>query len=367
MDKFKEIEKEMRSGGEANAEIPSLVRARLDETYTALAQQPRNVVRINASRRLRKLTLATAAAAVIGLGVFGSAFVSPAMAEALKNMPLVGSLFSAIETDIGLRTAGSLGLTNQVNNAAAYEDVKLEVSESVYDGTRAAFLIHVTAPNVENGIYNNGRKEMKLSSAIENVFFTVDGEAQDEGLNFGSAGEASPNTLVFEHVMKPGEAPDSFNGAVTIKMDGIDHEFIVEIPFRKAAVQAIEAKPDTRASAGDLTFEVSDVSVTPITARLKTAVTLAGAETLTWDEEKRLTRIGIAVYDDQGRRLPALNGKGKIDGNRLVFDRRYATTSGTSTFLTVKPFLIRDDFAEEVEEGQFLKGLETRIELSPAS
>ncbi|WP_152397651.1 DUF5643 domain-containing protein [Paenibacillus cellulositrophicus] len=208
---------------------------------------------------------------------------------------------------------------------------------------------------------------MKLSSAIENVFFTVDGEAQDEGLNFGSAGEASPNTLVFEHVMKPGEAPDSFNGAVTIKMDGIDHEFVVEIPFRKAAVQAIEAKPDTSASAGDLTFEVSDVSVTPITARLKTAVTLAGAETLTWDEEKRLTRIGIAVYDDQGRRLPALNGEGKIDGNRLVFDRRYASTSGTSTFLTVKPFLIRDDFAEEVEEEQFLKGLETRIELSPAS
>ncbi len=366
MDKFGGIENEIRAIGTEHQAISSLVRGRLDETYAALTRQPQQSIRSKGTRRLRQLMLSTAAAGLIGFGVLGAGFVSPVMAGALKNIPVVGSLFSSIQTDIGLRTAGVLGLTSQAGSAAAYEDVKLEVSESFYDGTRAAFLLHVAAPNLKNGIYDNGKKDLKLSSAVENVFFKVDGGAEGGGLYFGGAGEVSPDTLVFEQVMAPGTAPDSFKGTVTMKLDGIDHEFVLEIPFQKTAIGSMGAKDTLAVSAGDLTLAVSNVSVTPVSTRLTTSVALNGAKTLTEAQERRLIKVGIAVYDDQGRRLPALNGDGVIQGNRLVFDRRYATTPGNTAFLTVKPFLIRDDFAEDVKEDQFLKGLETRIELTPA-
>lgn len=34
----------------------------------------------------------------------------------------------------------------------------------MFDGSRAAFLLNVTAPNLHNGEYNNGKKVVKLSS-----------------------------------------------------------------------------------------------------------------------------------------------------------------------------------------------------------
>ncbi|WP_371318201.1 DUF5643 domain-containing protein [Paenibacillus elgii] len=75
-------------------------------------------------------------------------------------------------------------------------------------------------------------------------------------------------------------------------------------------------------------------------------------QSLEQEDEYKLRRVGIAVFDDQGRQLPALRGDGKYEGTRLNYDRRYASTSGTAKSLILRPFVI--------------KGLETKIEL-PAS
>ncbi|MBD0381912.1 DUF4179 domain-containing protein [Paenibacillus sedimenti] len=360
------IEKELKKLESMNTEMSPLVRSRLDETYRILSRQTPHIGRKKSSL-LRQLTLSTAAAGVLGIGMFASAFLSPVMAETLKQVPGIGSIFSTIQRDIGLRTAGDFGLTSNVNRTVSYKDVKLEVTETLYDGNRAAFVLNVTAPNLDNGTYNNGKKNMKLSDAIENVFFTVDGKRLNEGGFYGSAGEAHPNTLVFEHVVDPKTTPDSFNSTVMIKLDGIDHEFAVDIPFLKTTKKGIEISPNIVTAGGDLSFSLSQVWVTPITTRLTTTTSLTGAETLTHKEENRLIKIGIAVFDDQGRRLPALNGDGIIEGNRLIFDRRYASTPGTSKYLTVKPFVIKDDFTEDVQEDQYLKALEMKIDLPSAN
>lgn len=362
-----DIEKELKNLETAETEMSPLVRSRLDETYAMLSRQRQHIGRTKSSR-LRQFALSTAAAGVLGVGLFASGFVSPVMAEALKNVPVIGSIFSTIQADIGLRAAGELGLTSKVNRAVSHEDVKLEVAETLYDGNRAAYVLTVTAPNLDNGTYDNGKKTMKLSNAIENVFFSVDGKELNKGGYYGSAGEAHPNALVFEEVMDPtSPLPDSFNAKVTIKLDGIDHEFVLDIPFQKTTKQGIELQPDTVKTKDDLSFSVSKVSVTAVTTRLTTSIALTGADTLTRDEEKRLIKIGVAVFDDQGRRLPALNGDGSFDGNRLNFDHRYASTPGSSKYLTVKPFVINDDFAEKPKEDQYIKELETKIELPTAN
>jgi len=362
------IEKELKKLDNANAEMAPLVRERLNDTYDRIAKESKRAERPRAGRK-RRATAVAAAAGILGVGLFASAFISPAMAGTIKNIPVLGSLFSSIQSDIGLRAAGELGLTERVGAVTSYEDVKLEVSEAIYDGSRAAFLLTVQAPNLEQGIYSNGKKTMKLSDAFEQISFKVDDETPDVsnefvggGIFYGGAGEAHPNTLVFEQVLDSG-APDAFDAAVTFKLDGIDHEFTLEVPFRQTTGEGIELSPNLAVSSDDLTFTLSEVNVTPVTTRLKTSIAMDGKDALTTKEERRLLKIGVAVYDDQGRRLPALNGEGIIEGNRLVYDRLYATTPGAGEYLVVKPFVIEDDFAEDVKANQFLEGLETKVEL----
>ncbi|WP_166239898.1 DUF4179 domain-containing protein [Paenibacillus turpanensis] len=370
--KASHIEDELKKLDTAQTELSPLVRSRLDETYAQLSQLSRNRSK-RAAPRLRRAVFATTAAGVVGIGLFASAFVSPVMADSLRNIPIIGSIFSTIHNDSGLRLAGDLKLSTTVNREVSHEDVTLRVTEAFYDGNRAAFLLDVTGSKMDNGMYNNGEKTMKLSNAIDNVFFTVNGQEESDGGNmligglfYGSAGEAHPNTLVFEQIMDPASVSavsDSFTGTITITLDGMKEPLKLEIPFTKTSNSAIEVSPNAVTANGEFTFSVSKVEVTPVTTRLKTSLALTHATTLTEKEELRMRRIGAAVFDDQGRQLAALSGDGIYEGNRLIYDRRYASTPGTSKYLVVKPFVIKDDFAEDIQEDQYIKELETRIEL----
>ncbi|MFC4101460.1 DUF4179 domain-containing protein [Paenibacillus xanthanilyticus] len=369
------IEQELKKAGSVQSAIPPLVRARLDETYAKLGGNQAKRKGRTKWTGLRLMAASTAAAGILGIGVLATAFASPAMADSIRNLPVIGSIFSTLQ-DSGLRAAGEQGLFASVNREVSHEDVKLKVTETIYDGTRAAFLLTVDAPNLKEGVYDNGRKTMKLSSAIDQVSLTGEsaGAAMSSlndagGLFYGGAGEAYPNTLVFEQVLpyaNASEAPDVFEASVTIKLDGIDHEFDVDIPFRKTTQAGVEIAPNAITENDDFRFQVANVDITDVTTRILTELEYKHASELTDKEQRRLTRVGIAVFDDQGRRLTALNGEGIVEGNKIVYDRRFATTSGLNGSLTVKPFNIEDDFAEEVEESQYLKGLEVTIELPSA-
>lgn len=377
MDRFN-LDKELSAIKEVNTAemaISPLVRARLDETYASLPEQPAGR-RSNPRSRLRRLGSATAAAVVLGAGLFASGFVSPVMADSIRNIPLIGSLFSSIEGDIGLRNAGDLGLATSVNSIVSYQDVKLKVTETVFDGSRAAFMLSVEAPNLKDGKYDNGKKTVKLSDAIHNVFINVGGKQEGDsgsllkgGVFYAGAGEAHPDMLIFEQVLEPSGGstiPDSFTAEATIVLDGIDHEFKLDIPFTRSTDNIINVQPDTVVSNEELSVTVAALQSTPLTTRINYSVALNNADTLNKKAEARLGKIRVAVFDDQGRQLPALNGDGEYTGNSLYLDSRYASTPGTSKYLILKPFVVEDDFTETVKAKQFIKGLEVKVELPAA-
>lgn len=370
------IERQLKKAGNEQPEVSPLVRARLDETYAMIGGTRKGRKSQTKWSKLRLATASAAAAGVLGVGVFAAASASPAMADSIRNLPVIGSVFSTLQGDSGLRAAGEQGLFASVNRAASHEDVKFTVTDTVYDGTRAAFLVTVDAPNLKEGVYDNGRRTMKLGSAIEQAVLTggpnsvemtpLDGA---DGLYFGDAGEEHPNTLVFEQVLpyaKPSDAPDVLDTSVTLKLDGIDHAFTVNIPFRKTTDAGIESTPNLAAENDEFKLHVAEVDVTPVTTRILTSLEYKKATELTTKQERRLIRVGIAVFDDQGRRLAALNGEGTVEGNKIVYDRRFASTPGAIASLTLKPFVIEDDFAEDVEENQYLKELEVKVRLHSA-
>ncbi|HBU85116.1 MAG TPA: DUF4179 domain-containing protein [Paenibacillus sp.] len=353
--------------------MSELVRNRIDATLESLPETSHTMKTKHAKhpsrlqKGLRRTAAATIAAGVLGVTVFASGFVSPAMADSLRNIPLVGSLFSSIEADMGLKNAGNEGLTTTVNSTVAYQDVKLEVLETVYDGTRAAFLVQFTAPNLNQGKYDNGKDIVKLSNGIDNVFFNVNGSRQDTGLFYSSIGETQPNMLLFEQVI-PSEQnsafPDQFDAEIKLTLQGIDHEFKLNIPFTKSTDDIQHVLPDTTISNGLYTAAVTEANVTPITTRISTTISLNNKSTLTAQDEEQLRHIGFAIFDDQGRQLTALSGEGLYEGNQLRSERIYATTSKHLKYLIVKPFEIKDDFTEEIKDHQFIKGMDIRVNLN---
>jgi len=354
--------------------MSNIVRNRIDATLDSLPESASQMniesFQTHPSRRVHKGLRRTAgvavAAGVLGLTVFASGFVSPAMADSLRNIPLVGSLFSSIEADMGLRTAGNEGLTTPVNSSFTYQDVKFKVLETVYDGTRAAFLVHVTAPNLNQGMYDNGKDIVKLSSGVENVFFDVNDSRPDSGLFYSSAGANEPDTLLFEQVIPAdhtGAIPDQFEAKVKLKLQGMDHEFELTVPFTKSTTDTHNVQPNSTIENDLYTVTVNKAEVTPITTRLTASIALKGEETLSKKEEKQLREIRFAVYDDQGRQLTALSGEGVYQANQLNWENIYATTAKDVKYLIVKPFKVKDDFAEEVKDDQFIKGMEMKIQL----
>lgn len=267
---------------------------------------------------------------------------------------------------MGLRTAGNEGLTTPVNSSFAYQDVKFKVLETVYDGTRAAFLVHVTAPNLHQGMYDNGKDIVKLSSGVDNVFFDVNGSRPDSGLFYSSAGANEPDTLLFEQVLPTdhtGVIPDQFDAKVKLTLQGMDHEFELTVPFTKSTTDTHNVQPNSTIENDLYKVTVNKAEVTPITTRLTASIALKGKETLSNKEEKQLREIRFAVYDDQGRQLTALSGEGMYEANQLNWESIYATTAKDVKYLVVKPFKVKDDFAEMVKDDQFIKGMEIKIQL----
>ncbi|WP_409175130.1 DUF4179 domain-containing protein [Brevibacillus fortis] len=347
-----------------NTTMSPLVRARLDETYAALPEMSRE----RTVPRLRKAPYVAAAAVILGATVFTSGFVSPVMAQSIKQIPLVGSLFTLIETDLGLRAAGEQGLSSKVNRSISHQDIKLEVTETVFDGTRAVYLLSVTAPNLKDGLFDTGKEVVKLSDAIENVTFTIDGKGQDDpsslvtgGGFFYAAGESHPNFLVFEEILKTPDQnskvviPDSFQAEAVVKLAGIDQAFKLDIPFQKTTNDTIRLKPNATQSNDGISFEVSEVNVTPVTTRLLYSVKL--------DDKTSNKFIRAALFDDQGRQLTSLHGEGELTDNTLTFDARYASAQGQPKYFIIKPFVVKDDSAETVADDQFIKGLEIKVDL----
>ncbi|MCF7758209.1 DUF4179 domain-containing protein [Paenibacillus xylanexedens] len=368
-----DIDQELKNQAKERPLMSELVRNRIDATLESLPVSPdtlKTEQTLRSSRqnkRWHRAAAATIAAGVLGVTVFASGFVSPAMAASLRNIPLVGSLFSSIEADMGLQTAGNEGLTTPVNSKVAYQDVKLEVLEAVYDGTRAAFLVHFTAPNLNQGEYDNGKDIVKLSSGIEDVFLKVDGTRPNSGLFYSSVGETQPDTLLFEQVISSDQGtahwPDQFDAKVQLTLQGIDHEFELTVPFTKSTENIHQVLPNTVMTNDLYTAAVTEAEVTPVTTRLTTVISLNDKNTLTAKEQEQLSHIGFAVYDDQGRQLTSLSGEGTYKGTQLTSERIYATTAKDIKYLIVKPFEIKDDFAEEVKDKQFIKGMEMKIQI----
>lgn len=308
IDLDKQLAMEMSKIG-GKRKMPEQVRQRLEETYTSIELGlPLMNTAADSKRRKktvhpwRRLSVAAASVAVLSAGLLGTAFVSPAMAQSLKQVPGMGQVFNLIG-DLGLQTADEKGILQASRAEASQDHLKLKISEIVFDGARLSMALEREG--------DAGASE-PLSAQLAKTELFVDGkplEAEPGSLG-GPIGSANATVMNFTDMK---DLPDQFELTVKLYLQGIEKPFQLVTPVVKTAVRNIVLKPEIQAENKILRFRVDQVEITPSTVAVETTYTqlvdklpdkyvdpATSAQTFDYD-----------VTDGQGHELEFISGKGE--------------------------------------------------------
>ncbi|UZM99453.1 DUF4179 domain-containing protein [Lysinibacillus sp. MHQ-1] len=172
----------------------------------------------------------TASVAMIFSLIIVTGLISPTMAAAMKEVPLLSSVFK-FTRDLGLHAADEKGLSTKLNTSVTHEGFTLNVTEVVYDGTRVAIGIEGHHKEGENS------KE-SLSDQMSNIEFSLNGEPLNHtnysGVYMQPSKDNNSAVLEFADLENQDRSPfqKKFNLTLSTTITGISEPFKMNIPVR---------------------------------------------------------------------------------------------------------------------------------------
>lgn len=355
-----------KAAGEHKPMSP-MVRTRLDAAYASLPDRPESAATDNPatsrSRRkgsaLRRTAIVAASAVAISAGLFASGFVSSAMADTLREIPLIGSLFSKIEGDAGLRIAGERSQGTIVEATAVSGDVKMKVNETIFDGTRVAFAMDLTVPDVPNA--------SKLEEEMQNVSLSIEGQPEFNGFFYEEPIDQRNGTytLLMNSPLDPEQAQglgERFDGEITVTMRNHVQPLSVTVPFERiAAGRELHLNPGPTVENEQYTLNIDTLDVTASTVQLGTTLELKDKTASAAKQNEALLPSAYEIVDDQGKALDVVGGQGMQDGDAMTSISNYGADLSEAEYIIVKPYL--RDSGTNSDTKVYLKGLEVKIDL----
>ncbi|MFC3748829.1 DUF4179 domain-containing protein [Paenibacillus sp. GCM10012306] len=341
-------------------EVPGSVRSRMDITYQMLDSTTQNHGLVKQKRRwLRRMLLGTGSVAVACLLFIVLGFFSPAMAETLKQIPFVKSVFQ-LAGDLGLRNASERGLTHSVDQTVTHQGVTLGVSELMYDGSRLSLVLSRESPDTSGATFMETWREIIIGSVVNNIDFYVNGELVNTAWGLSSGGEESPNSLIvttFEDV----QVPDQFEFKMVVRLADLKQDFTFTIPVTKKTADSIVLTPTEVKSDDPIQMRIKRLELSQTTTLLVVEFKNKPGEAM-GDVIKRLREkykihgflnINFELIDEQGR--------GPVYMGASIYGHEGVTTY-TITFepfdpmprtLIVKPFIWMEDQKKYIPELEF--------------
>ncbi|MFB5678042.1 DUF4179 domain-containing protein [Paenibacillus terreus] len=351
---------EMEKGkGEGRRQIPDHVIQRLEDTYAGiesglLGGNAMNELnrRKKTFRPWKKVGVAAASAVVLSTCVLGTAFVSPAMAESLRQVPGVGKVFGLIG-DLGLQTADEKGIIQASTAEANQDDITLKISEIIFDGTRLSLALER-----EGGTETD--EPLAVQLAKTDLF--VDGKPLEAkpGSIGGPIGNAHSTIMNFTDVQG---LPDQFELTVKVQLQGSEKPFQLVTPVIKTASQNIVLKPEVQAENEVLRFSVNKVEITPASVSIDTTYTQL-ADKLPEPYVDPASSIQTFEYDvanEKGQLLEFIKGEGETmeADHPQKLHTLYAPFAEMPENIVIKPYVFK-----HTQDGKIQKQYLPELELS---
>ncbi|OWA37554.1 hypothetical protein B9G55_05745 [Saccharibacillus sp. O16] len=357
-----QLELALKSTAMENKPMSPLVRARLDAAYASLPETAHSSPTVRSTRSrlspLRRATVVAASTLVISAGLFASGFVSPAMADTIREIPVIGSLFSKMEGDAGLRSAGERQQGLFVDASAAEGDTSMRVKETIFDGSRVAFALELTVPGIKN--------TSKLEEEIQNVTLNVGGQELGGFFYTSPQKEKAGTYSVLMNLPLNGadtrELGQHFDGTVSVTLQHQEKPLVVHVPFKRV-VSAHERhlSPGPSVVGADYTLHVDTFDVTASTVQLATSLTLNDTASKPKQQEDRLLPVLFDLIDDQGRTLDVVGGEGQLNGGTMKYVSNYGADLGQAQYVIIKPYTQAD--SDHSSSKNYIKDLEVKIDL----
>jgi hypothetical protein len=333
--------------------------------------------RKSGNKFLKKSLVAAAAAAVLGAGIIGSGFISPVMAETLKQIPVVGSIFKGID-DKGLNAAEEKGLSTAPNLSVTHDGVTLKVTDAYYDGSRLAFAIEregidkdkmmaemiiepiefdpevkeqqyakVTMNQSEKGLL--GSAEVKLPNGKE---------VESQMSSFGDV-EGKKNAILYDYrnLNNVEALGDEFELSITVPVTQIAEPFEIKVPVKKVTEGIIKLDLNQTKEAEEFSYTITKLELTPATSRLQLSEE-GKAPTVKEKDGYTTSEMFYEIVDELGN---AFSSSGSFNLPAIVYpmvDKDFSPFPQTPKTITVKPFTYSIDESHKAlrdEEGKQVK------------
>jgi hypothetical protein len=325
-----ELERKLREWAESEKKggLPEVVRKRLDDTLASLPE-----------RSVKKWSVvlkgAVAASVLVG-GTVLSAWTSPVVAETLKKIPWIGSVFETAG-DISLKTAHEKGLSTQVNKKIKIGKDEMEVKEVLYDGVRLSvgFVYHFHDHVDMSRIPQFGYPQVNGKNILSG--FALEGDPVDAKTFEGILD--LPDFDIVRRIGTKGKLPDRldhFTLSLFFREKRDAHFRKLDIPVQLTTGVVKKMKAGVSKSSGDLSITVKEVQFSPIS----TILTLDS----NWFQVKKTFSAGrilpapphpnFLLVDDRGIVIQNLG----LWGGPTEFKATFAPMKKIPDYVTLIPF-----------------------------
>ncbi|WNS41793.1 DUF4179 domain-containing protein [Paenibacillus sp. MMS20-IR301] len=314
---------------------------------------------------LRRSAGIVAAVLALFLLITSTEFISPALADSLKQIPGMNSIFR-LAGDLGLRNAQQQGIAAIEQQSDSHEGLTLSVPEVLYDGIRVSLGLQrqsVAEP------FRSG----ELGDLMTNIKLLIDGEDINTYGPLGSSGggsfgpfslagkDADSRIIQFTDLQNQGgrSFPDAFELTLSIDVAGIEEPFQIRLPVRKQTYSSIIAEPIVRTASG-LRFLLETAELTPITTRITTRLELPAEQSI----DPGRDYLGYELTDDQGNVLQEINGGSgwhASGGNILITAALFEPLEHKTSYLVIRPYRILSIERDGYQVKEYIPEFEVKL------
>ncbi|EPY07042.1 hypothetical protein PAALTS15_11875 [Paenibacillus alvei TS-15] len=308
------------------------------------------------SSAVRSIVTSLAAAAAAFVLLIGGSFLSPTVAESMRQVPGVSSLFR-LAGDLGLQAADEKGLVTSSGKSVTHHGLTLSIPVAVYDGTRVA--VGIERSNLSG--LQEGNSRNTLMESLSEIQLLIDGKrigdyaynqhSTDIIISLGKNEDSA--ILMFSDMRNQGEKslPDKFDLTVKLTVSGIQEPYQITIPISMQTKDSIVMKQNISKSGNPFTITYNTVELTPITTSFAARLEISKDDPLTAND----LPFGFEIYDDKGRTVKLLNGSGlhEDNGKTILFNLLYQPYEPLPTSITIKPYI---SLIDEKDKSQFKPG-----------
>lgn len=341
-------------------QLSDITRSKLNETYQMIRETHHSIPpiqsKINGSRTINKWWVSTAAAAILGVTLLASGFVSPAMADALKQIPVLGQIYSLWgekNLDPGVQQAEEF-ITN-VNQSVTHGDVTMNIPTLLFDGTR--ILMNVTTHGNHLASEPNSPPSDTNKGAVDTLEVLYKGQPLKVGYEFMDGETASSlivqvtsNTSTNQSI----KFPDQFDFTVNVTLKGYDEPFQFVLPITKSTPVTVLTSEEIQ-HYDNINLQISKLEITPITTQVSVEYTTKPGQSI--DEmlasipakykgaNGGVIALQYDIMDEHGVQLKPIGAHPLSESYTIRFEP-FKTQPRT---VTIKPYLV-------VSEGQIPAG-----------